>query len=195
MPPPSSPVPRLSSVPSDVFTVHTIASRSPLRHHRTSSQDERKDGHPVRFWAMPSPPHRHYIASEQQPQGIASTVCHPSRLVPVLFLSSSLPPHSGGKGRAPSQPGRATPSRSPCRPSPHCRGASAYMRTPPEVGEGVVSTYQGGEARRRESLFRDFFRGCIALNINYLFSPKGLAVQCQYIGEMVIVLKVKNITI
>ena len=55
--------------------------------------------------------------------------------------------------------------------------------------------YQGGEARRRESLSRDFLRGCIALNINYLFSPKGLAVQSQYIGEMVIVLKVKNITI
>ena len=32
MPPPSSPVPRLSYVPSDVYTVNTIASRSPLRH-------------------------------------------------------------------------------------------------------------------------------------------------------------------
>ena len=31
MPSPSSPVPRLSSVPSDVFTVHTIASTSSLR--------------------------------------------------------------------------------------------------------------------------------------------------------------------
>jgi len=39
-------------------------------------------------------------------------------------------------------------------------------------------------------LSRDFLRGCIALNINYLFSPLGYAVQRQYIGEMVIVLKV-----
>lgn len=31
MPPQSLPVPRLSSVPSATFTVHTIASRSPLR--------------------------------------------------------------------------------------------------------------------------------------------------------------------
>ena len=31
MPPPSSPVPRLSSVPSASSTVHTITSRSPLR--------------------------------------------------------------------------------------------------------------------------------------------------------------------
>ena len=69
------------------------------------------------------------------------------------------------------------------------------MRTPPEVGEGCAKPYQGGGGRRRESLSRDFLRGCIALNINYLFSPKGLAVQSQYIGEMVIVLKVKNITI
>ena len=74
-------------------------------------------------------------------------------------------------------------------------GASEYMRTPPKVGSGVVSTYQGGVAARRESLSRDFLRSCIALNINYLFSPKGLAVQSQYIVEIVIVLKVKNITI
>ena len=69
------------------------------------------------------------------------------------------------------------------------------MRTPPEVGEGCAKPYQGGEARPCDSKFREFLRGCIALNINYLFSPKGLAVQRQYIGEMVIVLKVKNITI
>ena len=49
MPPPSSPVPRLSSAPSDVLTVQTIASRSPLRHHRTSNQDDRKGGRLVRF--------------------------------------------------------------------------------------------------------------------------------------------------
>ena len=141
-------------------------------------------GHLVRFWAMSSPPPRHHIASEQQPQGIASTFCHPARLVQFLFHPS------GGEGRAASQPGRATPSRSPRLPSPPCRGASAYMRTPPKVGEGVVSTYQGGEGRPCDSKFREILRGCIALNINYLFSPLGYAVQRQYIGEMVIVLKV-----
>ena len=194
MPPLSSPVPRLSSAPSDVYTVHTIASRSPP--HPLATSHRVRDGRPPRpllVDVIATP--RHHIASEQQQKGIASTFCHPARLVHVLFLSSSSSHPSGGKGRAPSQPGRATPSRSPFRPSPPFRGASAYMRTPPKVGEGVVSTYQGGEARRRESLSRDFLRGCIALNINYLFSPKGLAVQSQYIGEMVIVLKVKNITI
>ena len=69
------------------------------------------------------------------------------------------------------------------------------MRTPPEIGEGRAKPYQGGEGRRRESLSRDFLRGCIALKFNYLISPKGLAVQSQYIVEIVIVLKVKNITI
>ena len=39
-----SPVPRLSSVPSDVFTVHTIASRSPL----TTSHHHRREGRPPR---------------------------------------------------------------------------------------------------------------------------------------------------
>ena len=64
-------------------------------------------------------------------------------------------------------------------------------------GDGAVSVVpsQGGVARPRDSKFRDFLRSCIALNINYLFSPKGLSVQSQYIGEIVIVLKVKNITI
>ena len=44
MPPPSSPVPRLSSDPSDVFTVHTIASRSPLRPLVSSLRE--RDGRP-----------------------------------------------------------------------------------------------------------------------------------------------------
>ena len=57
-----------------------------------------------------------------------------------------------------------------------------------------MSTYQGGEARPCDSKFREFLRGCIALNINYLFSPLGYAMQSQYIGEMVIVLKVLKIT-
>ena len=58
-----------------------------------------------------------------------------------------------------------------------------------------MSTYQGGVDRPFDSKFREFLRGCIALNINYLFSPLGYAVQRQCIGETIIVLKVKNITI
>ena len=85
MPPPSSPVPRLSSVPSDVFTVQP----SPAAHHfaRLCQRSGRRTGGLlVRFWAMLSPPPRHHIASEQQPQGSASTVCHPALLVLVLVL-------------------------------------------------------------------------------------------------------------
>ena len=274
----------------------TPSTPSPAAHHfaRLCQRSGRgNEGHPVRFRAMPSPPHRHHIASEQQPQGIASTFCHPARLVlflvlPLLqvirarhskrarrregrertsakdaaaiFASSSpllllrlmsspstsspaahhfarfcqrswrgtgchivrfwamqSPPHrhhlatyrpassdhraaprrsailpasspsssylSGGDCRATSQPGRAIPSSSPRRTSPPCRGASAYMRTPPKVGEGVVSTYQGGEGRPCDSKFREILRGCIALNINYLFSPLGYAVQASTSGK------------
>ena len=44
MPPTSSPVPSLSSVLSAVLTVHTIASGSPLRHHRTINQQPANTG-------------------------------------------------------------------------------------------------------------------------------------------------------
>ena len=114
MPPTSSPVPRLSSVLSAVFTVHTIASRSPPRHRRTSNQQpatgQRLDG-------LPSP--------------------------------------SGGEGKAAIQPGRAIPSRSPSRPSPPCRGASAYWRTPPERGgqRAAISGRQGSSVRFKVSGF------------------------------------------
>lgn len=76
-----------------------------------------------------SPPSRHRSTSKQQ--GSASTVCHPARLPASSPSSSPLP---GGEGMAASQPGRAIPCLSPCRPSPPCRGASAYLRTPPERG-------------------------------------------------------------
>ena len=46
MPPQSLPVPRLSSVPSAAFTVHTIASRSPLRPLVSSLRE--RDGRPPR---------------------------------------------------------------------------------------------------------------------------------------------------
>ena len=88
MPPPSSPVPRLSSGPSDVFTVHTIASRSPLRPIVSAIRE--RDGRPPRpilgdVIATTTPPHRQRTAASKQ-QGSASKVCHPSRLVLVLFL-------------------------------------------------------------------------------------------------------------
>ena len=121
MPPPSSPVPRLSSVPSDVFTVQP----SPAAHHfsRLCQRSGRETGgHIVRFWAMLSPPHRHTSPPIDQQQGSASTVCHPARLVQFLFHPS------GGEGRAASQPGRATPSRSPRLPSPPCRGRPTSTR-------------------------------------------------------------------
>ena len=121
MPPLSSPVPRLSSAPSDVYTVHTIASRSPPHPLATSHRvREGRPPRPVQGDAIATP--RHHIASEQQPQGIASTFCHPARLVQFLFHPS------GGEGRAASQPGRATPSRSPRLPSPPCRGRPTSTR-------------------------------------------------------------------
>ena len=66
--------------------------------------------------------HRHHLATtsppiDQQPEG------QRRGLSVILPASSSSPsPLPGGEGRVESQPGRATPSRSPCRPSPPCRG-------------------------------------------------------------------------
>ena len=119
MPPPSSPVPRLSSVPSDVFTVQP----SPAAHHfsRLCQRSGRETGgHIVRFWSMLSPPHRHTSPPIDQQQGSASTVCHPPRL--VLF------PPSGGDGRATKQPGREISSRSPLPTSPPCWGRPTAPR-------------------------------------------------------------------
>ena len=64
MPPPSSPVPRLSSVPSDVFTVHTIASRS-LSHQVTPSPKGRAATPSAsgRCYRHTSPPHRQRTAA------------------------------------------------------------------------------------------------------------------------------------
>ena len=109
MPPPSSPVPRLSSVPSDVFTVHTIASRSPLRPIVSAIRE--KDGRPPRpilgdAIATTSP----HLASEQQPQGIASTFCHPSRLVLFLVLVLFLQVVRAGQPARAGDPLQLTPS-------------------------------------------------------------------------------------
>ena len=62
MPPTSSPVPRLSSVPSDVYTVHTIASRSPPHPLATSHRvREGRPPRPVQGDAIATP--RHHIAA------------------------------------------------------------------------------------------------------------------------------------
>ena len=96
MPSPSSPVPRLSSVPSDVFTVHTIASRSTYRHRRTSNQSEMKGSHPVLFWAMLSPPPHNRSTSSKQTAGqsLDGLQSCPHRPLPRPS------PPSGDKGKA-----------------------------------------------------------------------------------------------
>ena len=118
MPPPSSPVPRLSSVPSAVFTVCTIASRSPPRPLVSAIRE--RDGRLPRpllgdVIATTSPPHRHRLTSSQRPQGSASTFCHHARL--VLFLVF-FPPSGGevGKSKRANETGRENQGEGCCRP-------------------------------------------------------------------------------
>ena len=80
MPPLSSPVPRLSSVPSE----SSPSTPSPAAHHfaRLCQRSWRWTGcHLVRFWAMSSP----HLATTSPPiyqqKGSASTVCHLSLIV------------------------------------------------------------------------------------------------------------------
>ena len=91
-----------------------------------------KSGHPARLWvdaiATTSPP------IDQQPEGQRLVL---SVILPASSSSPSSSPPSGGEGRAASKPGRSILSRSSCRPSPPCRGASAYWRTPPESGRAA----------------------------------------------------------
>ena len=112
MPPPSSPVPRLSSVPSAASTVHTIASRS-LSHQVTPSPKGRAATPSAsgRCYRHTSPPHRHTSPPIDQQQGSASTVCHHARLVLVLF------PPSVGEGRA-EQTSKRKKEREPGRRMP-----------------------------------------------------------------------------
>lgn len=96
------------------------------------------------------------LASKQQREQRRGAVCHPaaSRLrpsVPLFALISS-----------------AHPADPPLPP-----GCLGILADTPEVGEGVGQPSQGGGADLQKSLFRDFFCGCISLNINYLFSPRG----------------------
>ena len=147
---------------------------SPAAHHfaRLCQRSGRwTGGHLVRFWAMSSPPHRHRSTSSRA----ASTVCHSARLILVLFPVPIFLQMVRGVQRA--SQGRAIPSSSPRRPSPPCRGVPRHIGGTSGDREGVVQPSQGGEGRPCDSKFLDFLRGCIALNINYLFSPKGLSVQ------------------
>ena len=124
MPPPSSPVPCLSSVLSAVLTVHTIASRSPLRHT--------------------SPP------IDQQPQGSASTVCHPARLVPA-----SLPIRQVVRvGQRASQGGRSLASHpaAPLHPAGVPRHICGHLRRRGGVYQ-AISGRRGCSARKFVSGF------------------------------------------
>ena len=158
MPPPSSPVPRLSSIPSAASTVHALARSSlpsssavpvilrpdlvrSLSSVRTSvflflvprsslsflptdcqSNASRSLSHQL----TPSPGLEGFNPSGSGLDTIATTSTPTSNrdgadLCPTFC--QPLPPRLvGGEGRADHQPGRATPSRSPCRPSPPCRG-------------------------------------------------------------------------
>lgn len=173
MPPTSSPVlPFRLPVPrSSLFFLPT--ERPAIASRARGTPSPRWEGvHPVGFWAMPSP---HLAttspASDQQPATTGRRLDGlPS--CPPRPRPRPLPLRQVVRGRAESQPGRAILSSSSRRPSPPCRGASEYMRTPQD-GEGCAKPSQGGGAARRESLFREFLRGCIALNINYLISPRG----------------------
>lgn len=83
MPPPSSPVPRLSSCSVCCPTVHTIASAHPLAtSHKQPGREEGRAPRPVLGDTITTPRHTS-PPIDQQPQGSASTVCHPARLVPA----------------------------------------------------------------------------------------------------------------
>ena len=127
-----SPVPRLASAPSAASTVLTIANRSPPHPIATSPMvSEGRPPRPLLGDVIATP--RHHLGTDRPATSIHRASPRRSAILPA---SSSSPP-SGGEGRAESQPGRATLSRSPCRPSPPCRGASAYWRTPPERGRAA----------------------------------------------------------
>lgn len=88
MPPTYRPFLASPSAPSDVFTVHTIASRSPPRHRRTSSKQ---------------------TAGQQNSRAAPRAVGHPARLVlfPAIFarsylLSVALTVHSIARSSLPS---------------------------------------------------------------------------------------------
>lgn len=88
MPPTSSPVPRLSSAPSDASTVHTIASRSPLATVAPTTRARER----AAASSGSGQSHRHTSPPIDQQTANSSraaprAVGHPARIVPVLFPS------------------------------------------------------------------------------------------------------------
>lgn len=180
---PVPPVPFLPSVP--FFLLPSPSTPSPAAHPLTRSDGVRPSGrdviatdrpatsnrraalcHPARLALfLPAVPFRLPRSSRSFRSSFLSLfvliLSARSRLLPFplpvprsslspsyrLTAKPSPPPHH--------QPGRAIPSRSPCRPSPPCRGAFAYMRTPPERGGGRVniSGRRGCSARKFVSGF------------------------------------------
>lgn len=112
MPPTSSPVPRLPSC--SVCCLHRPhhRQRSPLRHHRTSNQDEREGGHLVGVWAMSSP----HLATTLPPPRHRSTATSSDRAAPrrsaiLPAQPRSLPLFQGVRvGQRYSQGGRSSAS-------------------------------------------------------------------------------------
>ena len=89
-PPTSRPFLASPSAPSDVFTIHTIDSRS----HLTTSNYHRRDGRPLRpLLGDAIATHRHHLAADRPTTSSRATprsVCHPPRLV-LLPVSLPLP--------------------------------------------------------------------------------------------------------
>lgn len=147
-------------------------------HHRQRSPSPRRTLNKRKGRAATSAPiDQQPAATGQRLDGLPSCPPRPRPLLQVVRA-----------GQRASQVGRFPPAH-PVAPSPPYRSASAYMRTPQD-GEGCAKPSQGGEARPCDSKFREFLRGCIALNINYLISPLGYAVQSLCRGETIIIPKV-----
>ena len=137
MPPPSSPVPRLSSAPSDVFTVHTIASRSPLRPLVSALRE--RDGRPphrVQGDSIATP--RHHLATDRPATSNHRAAPRRSAILPASSTSSSFPRRRPllqvvREGHRASQGGRSSPAHpvDPLHPAGECLGirllSSSYL--------------------------------------------------------------------
>ena len=139
MSPTSSPVPRLSSVPSAVLAVRTIASRSPGR--TTNKGEERGDTLPGSGW-MPSPPPLHRSTSNQKG---SHSFCLSS--CPPRPLPRPLPLHQVVRvGKRASQGGRSPPAH----PAGVCLGirllSSSYHLTIKAIPGRWSVFFKRGEA-------------------------------------------------
>lgn len=156
MPPTSSPVPRLFSAPSDVFTVHTIASRSPSRHRRTSSQQTagQRLGLSVILTASPlfcsvfclhSPHHRQQLTFSRYRKRKGKDG-HP-----VRFWEMSSPHLATPRHRL-TISNRAAPRRSAILPA--ASSSSSSSSSPPSGGEVGKSKGANRTGREREPVRR-----------------------------------------